>query len=38
MAVKGDVNTKYPKVKDLFEGLREINFLQFWLITTQESN
>ncbi len=36
MAIKGDVNTKYPKVKDLFEGLRDIKFLKFWLITSQE--
>ena len=38
LAVKGDVNTKYPKVKDLFEGLRDIDFLKFWLITSQETN
>lgn len=36
LAVKGDVNTKYPKVKALFEGLRDIDFLKFWLITSQE--
>lgn len=36
LAIKGDVSTKYPKVKDLFEGLRDINFLKFWLITSQE--
>lgn len=36
LAIKGDVNTKYPKVKDLFEGLRDIDFLKFWLITSQE--
>jgi len=36
LAIKGDVNTKYPKVKDLFEGLRDIELLKFWLITTQE--
>lgn len=36
LAVKGDVSTKYPKVKDLFEGLRDIDFLKFWLITSQE--
>lgn len=36
LAIKGDVTTKYPKVKSLFEGLRDINFLQFWLITSQE--
>lgn len=36
LAIKGDVQTKYPKVKDLFEGLRDIDFLKFWLITNQE--
>ncbi|MGC4129222.1 MAG: biopolymer transporter ExbD [Bergeyella sp.] len=36
LAIKGDVNTKYPKVKNLFEGLRDIKFLKFWLITSQE--
>lgn len=36
LAVKGDVNTKYSKVKQLFEGLRDIDFLKFWLITSQE--
>lgn len=36
LAIKGDINTKYPKVKDLFEGLRDIDFLKFWLITSQE--
>ena len=36
LAIKGDVNTKYSKVKDLFEGLRDIDFLKFWLITSQE--
>ncbi|MEC5157675.1 ExbD/TolR family protein [Chryseobacterium sp. MP_3.2] len=36
MAVKGDVQTEYPKVKYLFEGLRDIDFLKFWLITSQE--
>lgn len=38
LAVKGDVQTEYPKVKNLFEGLRDIDFLKFWLITTQEVN
>ena len=38
LAVKGDTNTKYPRVKALFEGLREIDFLKFWLITNQEAN
>lgn len=37
LAIKGDVNTKYPKIKSLFEGLREIEFLKFWLITSQEN-
>ena len=36
LAVKGDVETKYPKVKALFEGLRDIDYLKFWLITSQE--
>lgn len=36
LAIKGDVTTKYPKVKTLFEGLRDIDFLKFWLITSQE--
>ena len=36
LAIKGDVGTKYPKVKALFEGLRDIDFLKFWLITSQE--
>ena len=36
LAIKGDVNTKFPRVKGLFEGLKEINFLKFWLITNQE--
>ncbi|MDO4225646.1 MAG: biopolymer transporter ExbD [Bergeyella zoohelcum] len=38
LAVKGDTNTKYPRVKALFEGLRDIDFLKFWLITNQEVN
>lgn len=36
LAIKGDVTTQYPKVKSLFEGLRDIDFLKFWLITSQE--
>lgn len=36
LAIKGDVNTKFPRVKSLFEGLKDINFLKFWLITNQE--
>lgn len=38
LAIKGDTNTKYPRVKSLFEGLRDIDFLKFWLITNQEIN
>ncbi len=38
LAIKGDVTTKYPKVKSLFEGLRDIDFLKFWLITSQEKS
>ena len=38
LAIKGDTNTKYPRVKSLFEGLRDIDFLKFWLITNQEVN
>ncbi|MDF0718481.1 biopolymer transporter ExbD [Kaistella sp. PBT33-4] len=37
LAIKGDTQTKYPKVKALFEGLRDIDFLKFWLITSQET-
>ncbi|WKS95087.1 ExbD/TolR family protein [Riemerella columbina] len=36
LAIKGDSETNYPKVKNLFEGLRDIEFYKFWLITTQE--
>ena len=36
LAVKGDVTTKYPKIKYLFEGLRDIKFNNFWLITSAE--
>lgn len=38
LAIKGDVTTKYPRVKALFEGLRDIDFLKFWLITSQEQS
>lgn len=38
LAIKGDVTTKYPKVKSLFEGLRDTDFLKFWLITSQEKS
>lgn len=37
LAIKGDVDSKFPKIKNLFEGLREIDFRQFWLITSAES-
>ena len=36
LAIKGDGTTKYPRIKELFEGLRDINYLKFWLITNQE--
>ncbi|MHA6696441.1 ExbD/TolR family protein [Chryseobacterium sp. A301] len=36
LAIKGDTNTKYDRVKSLFEGLRDIDYLKFWLITNQE--
>ncbi len=36
LAIKGDEVTKYPKVKNLFEGLRDIEFYKFWLITNKE--
>ena len=38
LAIKGDQVTKYPRVKSLFEGLRDIKFYKFWLITNQEAN
>jgi biopolymer transport protein ExbD len=38
LAIKGDGNTNYPKIKGLFEGLRDIEFYKFWLITNQETN
>lgn len=37
LAIKGDVDTKFPRVKYLFEGLRDIDLLKFWLITSQET-
>lgn len=37
LAIKGDVDTKFPKMRNLFEGLRDIDFLQMWLITSQEN-
>lgn len=36
LAIKGDGTTNYKKVKSLFDGLRDINFYTFWLITSQE--
>lgn len=38
LAIKGDEVTQYPKVKSLFEGLRDIKYYKFWLITNQEAN
>lgn len=38
LAIKGDQVTKYPTVKGLFEGLRDIKYYKFWLITNQEAN
>ena len=38
LAIKGDEVTKYPRVKSLFEGLRDIKYYKFWLITNQEAN
>ncbi len=38
LAIKGDGSTNYPKIKGLFEGLRDIEFYKFWLITNQETN
>lgn len=36
LAIKGDAKAQYPKFKALFEGLKEINFYQFVLITSHE--
>lgn len=36
LAIKGDGTTAYPKVKEIFEGLRDNDILQMQLITTQE--
>lgn len=36
LAVKGDNDTSYDKFKALFEGLREIEFYKFVLVTTEE--
>lgn len=38
LAIKGDANTKYDRIEALFEGLRDIKFLKFVLITNQEVN
>ena len=36
LAVKGDGSASYDKFKVLFEGLRDIEFYQFVLVTTEE--
>lgn len=36
LAVKGDGNAPYDKFKTLFEGLRDIEFYKFVLVTTEE--
>ncbi|MFC2450863.1 MAG: ExbD/TolR family protein [Flavobacteriaceae bacterium] len=36
LAVKGDGGTSYDKFKVLFEGLRDIEFYKFVLVTTEE--
>lgn len=36
LAIKGDGGTVYPKVKTIFESLRDNDILQMQLITTQE--
>lgn len=36
LAVKGDADTSYEKFKVLFEGLRDIEFNKFVLVTTEE--
>ncbi|NAW51273.1 biopolymer transporter ExbD [Elizabethkingia argentiflava] len=36
LAIKGDAKAQYPKFKALFEGLRDINFYKFVLITSTE--
>lgn len=35
LAIRGDVKTKYPVVKELFDELAKIKFYKFRLITTQ---
>ncbi|QCX53394.1 biopolymer transporter ExbD [Elizabethkingia sp. JS20170427COW] len=36
LAIKGDATAEYPKFKALFDGLRDIEFYKFILITTAE--
>jgi len=36
LAIKGDAKAQYPKFKAVFEGLRDIDFYKFVLITSQE--
>jgi len=36
LAIKGDAKAQYPKFKSIFEGLRDIDFYKFVLITSQE--
>ena len=36
LAVKGDGDASYDKFKVLFEGLRDIEFYKFVLVTTEE--
>ena len=36
LAVKGDGNASYDKFKVLFEGLKNIEFYKFVLVTTEE--
>jgi hypothetical protein len=36
LAVKGDGSASYDKLKVLFEGLRDIEFYKFVLVTTEE--
>jgi biopolymer transport protein ExbD len=36
LTIKGDAKAQYPKFKDLFEGLKEIKYNQFTLITSAE--
>ncbi len=36
LAIKGDAKAQYPKFKSLFDGLKEIEFYKFVLITSSE--